>query len=58
MIYLLRGEIACKEIGAVVVDVNGVGYGVTVPLSTYYDLGAVGEEGRTKNTYKPEGEQH
>jgi len=44
MIYLLRGLIACKEIGTVVVDVNGVGYGVTVPLSTYYDLGAVGEE--------------
>ena len=44
MIYLLRGEIACKEIGTVVVDVNGVGYGVTIPLSTYYDLGAVGDE--------------
>ena len=44
MIYLLRGVIACKEIGTVIVDVNGVGYGVTVPLSTYYDLGAVGEE--------------
>ena len=44
MIYLLRGLIACKEIGTVVVDVNGVGYGVTVPLSTYYDLGTVGEE--------------
>ena len=44
MIYLLRGAIACKEIGAVVIDVNGVGYGVTVPLSTYYDLGAVGED--------------
>ena len=44
MIYLLRGVVACKEIGTVVVDVNGVGYGVTVPLSTYYDLGAVGEE--------------
>ena len=44
MIYLLRGAIACKEIGTVVIDVNGVGYGVTVPLSTYYDLGAAGEE--------------
>ena len=44
MIYLLRGVIACKEIGTVVVDVDGVGYGVTVPLSTYYDLGAVGEK--------------
>ena len=44
MIYLLRGVIACKEIGTVVVDVGGVGYGVTVPLSTYYNLGAPGEE--------------
>jgi len=44
MIYLLRGVIACKEMGTVVIDVNGVGYGVTVPLSTYYDLGTMGEE--------------
>ena len=44
MIYLLRGAIAYKEIGTVIIDVNGVGYGVTVPLSTYYDLGAAGEE--------------
>lgn len=44
MIYLLRGSIARKEVGTVVIDVNGVGYGVTVPLSTYYDLGAVGED--------------
>ncbi len=44
MIYLLRGVIACKEIGTVVIDVNGVGYGVTVPLSTYCDLGAAGEK--------------
>ena len=43
MIYLLRGTIALKETGTVVIDVNGVGYGVTIPLSTYYDLGAVGD---------------
>ena len=44
MIYLLRGVIAVKEIETVVVDVNGVGYGVTVPLSTYNNLGGAGEE--------------
>ncbi len=38
MISLLRGKIALKSLGKVVVDVNGVGYGVTVPLSTYYRL--------------------
>lgn len=38
MISLLRGNIAQKSLGKVVVDVNGVGYGVTVPLSTYYRL--------------------
>jgi Holliday junction DNA helicase RuvA len=38
MISLLRGKIVQKSLGKVVVDVNGVGYGVTVPLSTYYRL--------------------
>ncbi|MFA9408909.1 MAG: Holliday junction branch migration protein RuvA [Candidatus Dadabacteria bacterium] len=38
MISLLRGSIVHKSLGKVVVDVNGVGYGVTVPLSTYYRL--------------------
>lgn len=38
MISLLRGNIVQKSLGKVVVDVNGVGYGVTVPLSTYYRL--------------------
>ncbi len=38
MISLLRGYIVQKSLGKVVVDVNGVGYGVTVPLSTYYRL--------------------
>lgn len=38
MISLLKGYIVQKSLGKVVVDVNGVGYGVTVPLSTYYRL--------------------
>ncbi|GJM17229.1 MAG: Holliday junction ATP-dependent DNA helicase RuvA [Thermodesulfobacteriota bacterium] len=44
MISLLRGNIAQKSLGKVVVDVNGVGYGVTVPLSTYYRLPETGKE--------------
>ncbi|MEM7007812.1 MAG: Holliday junction branch migration protein RuvA [Thermodesulfobacteriota bacterium] len=44
MISLLRGKIAQKTLGKVVIDVNGVGYGVTVPLSTYYRLPESGIE--------------
>jgi len=44
MISLLRGNIVKKSLGKVVVDVNGVGYGVTVPLSTYYRLPELGME--------------
>jgi Holliday junction DNA helicase RuvA len=44
MISLLRGKIAQKSLGNVVIDVNGVGYGVTVPLSTYYRLPEAGAE--------------
>ena len=42
MISLLRGAIARKELGSVVIDVGGVGYGVTVPLSTFYRLPEIG----------------
>jgi Holliday junction DNA helicase RuvA len=48
MISLLRGRIAEKSLGYVVVDVGGVGYGVSVPLSTYYRLGGKGEEAELK----------
>ena len=44
MISLLRGKIAQKSLGKVIIDVNGVGYGVTVPLSTYYRLPEQGAE--------------
>ena len=44
MISLLRGNIARKELGSVIIDVQGVGYGVTVPLSTFYRLPELGSE--------------
>ena len=44
MIYLLRGKIVEKSLGKIIVDTGGVGYGVTVPLLTYYRLPEVGSE--------------
>ncbi len=44
MIAHLRGHIFTKQPNRVVVDVNGVGYAVFVPLSTYYGLGDVGAD--------------
>lgn len=38
MIALLKGELAYKSIDHVIVDVNGVGYRLFVPLSTFYAL--------------------
>ena len=38
MISLLRGIIVHKSLGKVIIDVNGVGYGVTLPLSTFHKL--------------------
>jgi Holliday junction DNA helicase RuvA len=40
----LRGRLFEKSPNRVVVDVNGVGYDVAVPLSTFYGLGDVGAE--------------
>jgi Holliday junction DNA helicase RuvA len=42
MIALLTGRIAEKVPNRVIVDINGVGYDVLVPLSTYYVLGDAG----------------
>ncbi|MGI9534521.1 MAG: Holliday junction branch migration protein RuvA [Thermodesulfobacteriota bacterium] len=44
MISLLRGKIADKSEGSLIVDVGGVGYGVTVPLSTYSNLTDTGTD--------------
>lgn len=40
----LTGTILGKQPNAVVIDVNGVGYEVTIPVSTFYELGDVGEQ--------------
>ena len=44
MIAFLRGSILEKQPNRVIVEVNGVGYDVVIPLSTYYDVGDEGSE--------------
>ena len=43
MIAYLKGKLLEKEANMVIVDVGGVGYEVTIPLLTCYELGEVGE---------------
>jgi Holliday junction DNA helicase RuvA len=40
----LRGRLLDKQPNRIVVDVNGVGYDVSVPLSTFYSVGETGSE--------------
>jgi Holliday junction DNA helicase RuvA len=44
MIGHLSGKLLEKQTNAVIVDVGGVGYEVTIPLSTFYELGEPGSE--------------
>lgn len=44
MIASLKGEILHKSPEAVIVDVNGVGYHVSIPLSTFYKLPSKNEK--------------
>lgn len=44
MIGFLSGKILEKEANTVIVDVGGVGYEVTIPLSTFYELGDIGSD--------------
>ena len=43
MIAFLSGKILEKQANVVIVNVGGVGYEVTIPLSTFYEIGEVGE---------------
>jgi len=44
MIAFLRGRVLEKQPSRVIVDVGGVGYDVSVPLSTFYTAGEPGAE--------------
>jgi len=43
MIAHLSGTLLSKQATSAIVDVGGVGYDVAIPLSTFYELGDVGE---------------
>ncbi len=44
MIASLSGKISHKQANTIVIDVGGVGYEVSIPLSTFYEIGEVGSE--------------
>jgi holliday junction DNA helicase RuvA len=43
MIAHLSGTLLSKQATSAIVDVGGVGYDVAIPLSTFYELGEVGD---------------
>lgn len=43
MIAYLSGTLLSKQATSAIVDVGGVGYDVAIPLSTFYELGELGE---------------
>jgi len=44
MIAFLSGKLLEKHANTVIVDVGGIGYEVTIPLSTFYELGEPGTD--------------
>jgi Holliday junction DNA helicase RuvA len=48
LIAQLSGKLIYKQPNTIIIDINGVGYEVTIPLSTFYGLGEVGSEASLK----------
>ena len=44
MIAYLSGKLLEKQANTAIVDVGGVGYEISIPLSTFYELGDVGSD--------------
>jgi holliday junction DNA helicase RuvA len=44
MIAYLSGKLLEKDANLVIIDVGGVGYEVSIPLSTFYELSEIGED--------------
>ena len=44
MIAQLSGKLVQKQPNTVIIDVGGVGYDVTIPVSTFYELGEPGSD--------------
>ena len=44
MIAQLTGKLAQKQPNSVIVDIHGVGYEVTIPVTTFYVLGEIGSD--------------
>jgi Holliday junction DNA helicase RuvA len=44
MIAFLSGKLLEKQANTAIIDVGGVGYEVSIPLSTFYELGEIGSD--------------
>src|SRR5215210_7124447 len=44
MIAQLSGKLIYKQPNTIIIDVGGVGYEVTIPVSTFYELGDAGSD--------------
>jgi Holliday junction DNA helicase RuvA len=43
MIASIKGILSYKSISHIIVDVQGIGYRIMVPLSTFYELPEIGQ---------------